>query len=68
MSYLPLLEQVPREWTARQWVSCQRVCQQQNVPFRPHEWDFGLNDTYIMNKMPINGMFIGIERDGFAHT
>jgi hypothetical protein len=27
-----------------------------------------VGERYIMNKHPINGMFIGIEPDGYAHT
>jgi len=60
---------VPSDWSAAQWVSCQRVCEQQHVQFRPDQWHIPIaSEGYIMNTTPINGMFIGIERDGYAHT
>jgi hypothetical protein len=60
--------EVPKSWTAAQWVSCQAVCEQQGVQFNPANWQHGLGELYIINKEPINGMFIGIEPDGYAHT
>jgi len=60
---------VPKDWTARQWLKCIAVCEQQGHQFNPVEWWKPLgSDGYIMNREPMNGMFIGIEPDGYAHT
>ena len=59
--------EVPAEWTAAQWESVQEVCTTQGVKLVPSEWTLRY-DGYLMNTKAINGMFIGIEKDGSAHT
>jgi hypothetical protein len=56
---------IPEGWTVEQTKSAIRVSQNQNVPFDWHKWkNFG---DYIGLTFP-GGMFIGIEKDGYAHT
>lgn len=56
---------VPSDWTARQWESAQRVCEHQGIKFVPSEW---MNHGDYIGRPNTNGMFIGIEKDGYAHT
>jgi hypothetical protein len=60
---------LPKDWTQEQYESAKRVCANQGVPFFPSNWEVHYAEGgYIMNKEPMNGMFIGVEKDGYAHS
>ena len=59
--------EVPADWTAAQWESLQEVCTIRGVKLVLSEWTLRYGG-YLMNTKPINGMFIGVEKDGYAHT
>jgi hypothetical protein len=59
--------EVPADWTAAQWESLQEVCTIRGVKLVLSEWTLRYGG-YLMNTKPIYGMFIGIEKDGYAHT
>lgn len=58
---------IPEGWTVEQTKSAIRVCQQQGIPFIWKEWLQFDGGEYI-GRPNTNGMFIGIEQDGYAHT
>jgi len=57
-----------RPVTEQQWSALRRVCEHQNIP-APDPFDFYIDperaDTIGLQA---NGMYIGIETDGYAHT
>jgi hypothetical protein len=55
----------PQGWTPAQWASAERVTERfDQLPVNPDHWTiFG---EYIGRKF--GSMFIGIERDGYAHS
>ncbi len=60
------------QMTAAQETSARQTCARFNVPFVASEWPlqgFG-SDTYIGRKMSgcLGDIFIGIEKDGYAHS
>jgi hypothetical protein len=56
----------PDNWTDEQFASAQRVCERHNIPFVPSEWVICFGD--FIGRDNTSGMFIGIEKDGYAHT
>jgi hypothetical protein len=59
------LVEVPEDWTACQWVSAIHVCEHHKIKFVPKDW---INYGDYIGHPGIAGMFIGIEKDGYAHT
>jgi hypothetical protein len=63
--------EVPADWTAAQWESAKRTCERFEVKFDPKEWDIYHLDGYIGKSFPSalgGNIFIGIEKDGYAHS
>jgi hypothetical protein len=54
--------------TEKQWASLRRVCEHQNID-PPSTFDYYIDEKNAnVIGVQANGMFIGIETDGHAHT
>jgi hypothetical protein len=67
---LSILEGLPA-MTSAQEESAKRVCERFNVPFVASEWPAqGFGGEYVGRLMVgcLGDIFVGIERDGYAHS
>jgi hypothetical protein len=59
----------PRDWTSAQFESAKRISERFNVPFNANDWSLYFGD-YIGARFAgcLGPIFIGIEKDGYAHS
>lgn len=62
------LSQVPDGWTVPQFAKAKQKCAQYGVPFVADEWTIGIGGEYRGRCFGESNMFIGIEKDGYAHS
>ena len=60
----------PRNWTPAQWASAERVSERYNqLPVKPELWaNYGEYIGRAFSGGWLGSIFIGIEKDGYAHS